>query len=195
MSETGSRATRRLAFAAVALVALSISAARAEIVERILAVVDGRPILLSEVELSARVLGVDRDAALEVVIDERLMAEDAQRLARAGDEQAAFESLRARLDDPVLSDDTEAELRRLARRQATILRYIDFRFRPLVRVDATRLRSAYDEEYGGRGDHPSFESVTAELRARLERQELDERIEAWVKELRASAEIRYNPEP
>jgi hypothetical protein len=195
MSGPGGRLARLVGLVAGAFMALSITAARAEIIERVLAVVDGLPIMLSEVELSARVLGVNRDAALEAVIDERLMAEDAQRLARVGDEQAAFESLRARLDEPHLSEDTEAELRRLARRQASILRYIDFRFRPLVRVDAARLRSAYDEEYEGRSERPSFESVTAELRARLERQELDERIEAWVKDLRGAAEIRYNTEP
>jgi hypothetical protein len=186
---------RLVGLVAGALMALSITTARAEIIERVLAVVDGLPIMLSEVELSARVLGVDRNAALEAVIDERLMAEDAQRLARVGDEQAAFESLRTRLDETHLSEDTEAELRRLARRQASILRYIDFRFRPLVRVDNARLRRSYEEEYEGRRERPSFESVAAELRARLERQALDERIEVWVKDLRASAEIRYNPEP
>lgn len=188
-------ATRGLLLMALTALALQIATAGADIIERVLAVVDGRPIMQSEVELSARVLGVGPEAALEAVIDERLMAQDAQRLARVGDEQAAFESLRTRLGEPHPSEDTEAELRRLARRQASILRYIDFRFRPLVRVDAERLRSAYDAEYEGRSERPSFESVTAELRARLEREELDERIEAWVKDLRAAAEIRYNPEP
>jgi hypothetical protein len=189
------RLARLVGLAAAALTALSITTARAEVIEHVIAVVDGRPVMLSEVQLSARLLGVARDAALEAVIDERLMLEDAQRLTRVGDEQTAFESLRARLGEPHLSADTEAELRRLARRQATILRYIEFRFEPQVRVGAARLRSAYEAEYGGRDDRPSFDSVAAELRAKLERQQLDARIEAWVRDLRAAAEIRYNPNP
>jgi hypothetical protein len=35
--------------------------------------------------------------------------------------------------------------------------------------------------------------VEEALRERLARRDLSERIEAWVKELRAGAEIRYNP--
>jgi hypothetical protein len=58
----------------------------------------------------------------------------------------------------------------MARRQATILKYVDFRFRPQVRVT----------------------SEDAEERARLEADDLDARIEAWVKDLRAGARIRYN---
>ena len=59
----------------------------------------------------------------------------------------------------------------MARRQATILKYVDFRFRPQVRVTA--------EDPGGEG-------------ARSTADELDARIEAWVKDLRAAAEVRYN---
>ena len=47
---------------------------------------------------------------------------------------------------------------------------MDFRFRPQVRIVA---------------EDP-------EEKARLEAEELDARIEAWVKDLRAAADVRYN---
>jgi hypothetical protein len=64
----------------------------------------------------------------------------------------------------------EPDLRRLVRRQAAILKFVEFRFRPQVRVAA---------------------DLPAEERDAEMRRALDERIEAWVKELRAGAEIRY----
>jgi hypothetical protein len=97
--------------------------AGAEVRERILAVVDDRPILLTEVRVVERVLGLDTAGALEKLIDEWLMFREAARIPQAA----------------VAAEVEEA------------------------------------------------------LRERLARRDLSERIEAWVKELRAGAEIRYNP--
>ncbi len=44
-----------------------------------------------------------------------------------------------------------------------------------------------------RPDAPSFAEVSGPLREQLVRRDLDARIEGWVKELRAGAEVRYNP--
>lgn len=142
----------------------------ARIVERVLAVVDARPVLLSELRLAQQVRGEDSGPALEALIDEHLMFAEAMRLPQAAltdaEEAAAMASLSARVPG---AGDPDA-LRRMARRQATILKYVDFRFRPQVRVTA---------------EDPAE-------KARLEAAELDARIEEWVKDLRAAAEVRYN---
>ena len=175
--------------AALLLSALPTSAA---VVERILAVVDGRPVLLSEVELFAKVRGQDAGPALEGLIDEQLMYREASRLPQAAltpaEEQRAFESLLARL--PPASADEAEPLRRLARRQAAILKYVDFRFRPQVRVSEEAVREAY--EAAGHEGGATFEEAAPALRARLAEEDLSRRIEEWVKELRQAAEIRYN---
>jgi hypothetical protein len=154
------------------------AAAEPVVVERILAVVDGRPVLLSEVRVVERVTGQDRARALEELIDERLMFREAARLPQATvteDEEArALQSLFARAG-PALSGVPEGDLRKLARRQASILKYVDFRFRPQVRVD---------------------DEVEPEAREALAAEDLRRRIEAWVKELRLGADVRYNaPSP
>jgi hypothetical protein len=41
---------------------------------------------------------------------------------------------------------------------------------------------------------PPFDDVAGELRERLQREQLDMKVEAWVRELREGAEIHYNPE-
>jgi hypothetical protein len=161
-----------LSSAAIVLVlAQAVSGAAApRVVEQVLAVVDARPVLLSEARLVQQVLGEAEAPALEALIDEHLMFAEARRLPQAAltdaEEAAALSALEARVGVPADPD----ALRRMAHRQATILKYVDFRFRPQVRVVA---------------DDPAD-------KARLEAEELDARIESWVKDLRAAANVRYN---
>lgn len=175
-----------------AVVLLARGAGAADVVERILAVVENAPILLSEVTLVERLRGVERTAALEAVIDERLMYREAARLAQtplgAEEEERAFESLRTNAGPGF----DEGELRRLARRQAAIVRYIDFRFGAQIRVDDEAVRREWEEKGPAGAAAPTPEDAEA-IRKRLAAKELDERIEAWVRELRAAAEVRYNP--
>jgi hypothetical protein len=155
----------------------ALLAAEPVVVESILAVVDGRPVLLSEVLVVERVTGQDRERALEALIDERLMFREAARLPQAAvspdEEEKALASLRARAAGP-LDGLPERELRQLARRQVAILKYVEYRFRPQVRVDP---------------------ATPPEERERRAEEDLRGRIEAWVKELRAGAEVRYNVAP
>jgi hypothetical protein len=165
--------------------------ATATVVERILAVVEGAPILLSEVALLERLRGVARAEALEAVIDERLMFREAVRLAQtaltAEEEERAFLGLR----ESARGAGTDAELRRLARRQAAILKYVDFRFRPQVRIDDEAVRREWESDHPG--DAPPSAAESEATSRRLAARELDAKIEAWVKELRAGAGVRYNP--
>jgi hypothetical protein len=181
-------------FELAAVLLLLAAPARAGVVERILAVVDGRPVLLSEVALFEKLRGETERQALDGLIDEQLMYREAARLPQAAltpeEEERAFASLRAQVR--ALSADEEEQLRRLARRQAAILKYVGFRFRPQVRVSDDAVRAAYEAEGRGEG---SFEEAAPALRARLAEEDLSRRIEGWVKELRKAAEIRYNAEP
>jgi hypothetical protein len=172
-------------------------AAQGNVVERILAVVDGRPLLLSEVRVLESLRGLDRQAAVDALIDERLMFREAARLPQAAvtaeEEERAYRELSARV--PAGSGATEDDLRRLARRQTAILKYVAFRFRPQVRVEDAEVRAAWDQARAARPETPPFEEAAPALRDRLESEELDKRIEEWVGELRAGAEIRYNERP
>jgi hypothetical protein len=168
--------------------------ARVEILERIVAVVDERPLLWSDTHVLQVVRGLAEEEARDAAIDERLMHVEAARLPQADvspeEETRALEllvekrpSLRRELEEP--------DLRRLLHRQIAILKYVEFRFRPQVRVSDAEVRKAWEDEQAGRPAGPAFEDEEEELRARLERRALDERIEAWVRELRRRADVRY----
>ena len=169
-----------------------LSPATAEVIERIVAVVDSRPLLLSEVRLLQQVRGDSEAAAREALVDEWLMFSEAARLPQFAptpeEETAALGSLELRAPGP--TPPTEADLRRLARRQATIVKYVDFRFRPQVRVEEAAVAALYATEFPAGA--PPFAEVADALRARLTARDLDRRIEEWVKELRQGADIRYN---
>jgi hypothetical protein len=184
--------------AAVAILGLVIlvGPASAAVVERVLASVDGRPILLSEAQAFAALRGMEPSASLDALIDERLMYREASRLPGAAsspaEEAAAEASLRAERPEAVASL-RPADLRALLRRQIVILRYIELRFRPQVRIGEEVVREAYDAEYAGQPSPPAYAEVSSEIEERLVRRDLDARIEAWVRELRLGVEIRYNP--
>jgi hypothetical protein len=161
-------------------------------------VVDGRPLLLSDTRAVARVRGVSEEAALELLVDESLMYEQASRTPQAGvplaEEQAAGAELLQKR--PALASEvTAASLSRLLRRQLAILKYVDFRFGPQVRPTDEELQRAYAEEYEARPEAPAFETVVEALRERFARQKLDLKVEAWIKELRAEADVRHVPLP
>jgi hypothetical protein len=167
---------------------------RTQIVERVVAVVDERPLLLSDVRTQRAVSGLAEEAALEAAIDERLMHAEAARIPQAevpaeDEDKALALLLEAR---PALrSQVAEPNLRRLLRRQIAILKYVEFRFRPQVRVSDEEVRRAWEEGQAGRPAGPALEDEQEAIRARLERRALDERVEGWVKELRARADVRY----
>ncbi len=170
-------------------------AAGGEVIERILAVTEGRAVMLSEVRLLQELRGVDQEAALEGLIDERLMYREAARLpqavASADEENRAFEALRARLGPKAEAFSAE-DLRRVARRQTSILKYAELRFRFQVRIDEADVRRAYSAEHEGQPAPPGYEETAPALRQRLEDEDLGQRIEAWVRDLRTSAQVRYN---
>jgi hypothetical protein len=175
------------------LCALAAGPARADVLlERILAVVGGRPVLLSEVRFLQSLRGLPEKQALEELIDERLMLREAGRLTQAAVSSEEEERALARMREtnPAARAASEAELRRLVRRQAAIVKYIEFRFRPQVNVGEDAVRRAFEERHGA-GASPTPEEAAA-LGEELARQALDDRIEAWVKELRAAADVRYN---
>jgi hypothetical protein len=186
-----------IAVAATAfLMSLGPTTSPGELVERILAVVDTRPILLSETVVLQTVRGIGQAAALEALVDERLMYTEASRLPQsavsAEEEDQALASLVGQAAGRTQGL-AEEDLRALARRETAILKYIHFRFLPQIRVEDEAVRKAYDTEFGTVAKAPAFDDAAPAIRQRLLDRELDLRIESWVKELRAGATVRYNP--
>ena len=185
----------RSSLAIVLLMAALPALAQSDVIEHIVAAVDGEPLLASEVAVIQKLRGLDSHAAVEALVDEMLMFREASRLPQAAPTAAEAEKAIASLRERAGADAESlpaASLERIARREATILKYAGFRFMPQVRVDDEEVRKAWDAESAGRAAGPAYEDREAALRAELTDRKLGERIEAWVKELRGSARVRYN---
>jgi hypothetical protein len=184
--------SRLLLVALLASGMVAPSPARGEVIERVVAVVDRRPILLSEAQVVELLRGIDRQSAIDVLIDETLMYAEATRFSHAQptarEDAAALESLRAAV--PARASISETDLRRLAHRQATILKYVALRFQPLIRLTDEELRRTRDEQEGVAAASPA-EPPATEGPAGTMRDALDRRIEEWARQLRDGAEIRY----
>jgi hypothetical protein len=179
--------SRRALAALLAALAPLGAAAEPVLVERILAVVDGRPIVLSEVRAVEELDGIPRAQAQERVIDETLLFAEAFRLPQARtspvEDEAALAAL-GRAGQPAY--------RRAAHRRAVIRKYAAFRFRPPVRIEESEVRAAYANRWRGDPQAPPFEAESPQIRERMVQAGVDARLAEWVRELRAAARIRVN---
>jgi hypothetical protein len=206
------------------LVLLGCSVALAqneEVLDRIIAVVNNSPIFQSDWELALRCEALMDDRAPDSFSE----AEKQQVFSRLVDQQLIQQQmkeypavpvtdaeLQTRLSEirkqvpqaqtdagwqQLLDGDglTQADVLDRVRRQIEILRFLDLRLRPLVRVDFRSVTQYYRDQYlpelrrRGAKDVPIAE-VSDKIREILTQQRLDEQIQAWMQSLREGSEIR-----
>ena len=185
------------------------------LVDRILATVDGDPILLSDLQRLTglgivRRLEGESDAALhrralDRMIENRLRLHE---LDRFGFDQAPVEEIDRRYQNIRGRFATEAEfraelerldlddtrLRLLVARQISILIYVEERLGPRIFVSVDDIRRHYDEllvpELARSGEvAPPIETVREAIRALLRERRLNEEIDRWTAALRAAADV------
>ena len=200
---------RSLAAAFLFVVASGQASAEPELVDRIVAIIDRDVIMLSEAEQAMWLveLRTDDDASLhdvvERLIEARLIEHEAARftdapvpdelveeqLARVRSRFASEEALDAMLSSSGLS---EEELRSEVRRQLTVNRYLERRFRALTYVTDDDIQNYFsDEVLPGLPDErgPTLEEVD-QIRRILEEQRFNERVGRWIDGLKERSRIR-----
>lgn len=204
-----------LGVAATLILGADFSPGQTQLVDRILASVDGDPILASEVERAVG-LGLesrrgeesDRDyrrRVLDGLIEQRLRVHEVDRFGftevPSADVDRAVERLRQELGDEsafrrrLVELDLDADgLRRLVRRQLVVLAYVEERVGPRVFVGLDDIRAYYEAvlrpELSGRGEPlPPLEEVRERIRGVLREQRLTAEVARWTAELRLAATI------
>jgi SurA N-terminal domain len=193
----------------------SLAGSAQQLVDRILASVDGDPILASEVERAVG-LGLevrrpaenDRDyrrRVLDGLIEQRLRVHEVDRFGftevSSAEVDRAVERMREELGDEsafqrrLVELDLDAEgLRRLVHRQLVVLAYVEERVGPRVFVSLDDIRAYYEAvlrpELEARGETPPpLEDVRERIRGVLREQRLTAEVARWTDELRAAATI------
>lgn len=200
-------------FSALMLCAFVALTPQQRMADRIVAVVNGEPILLSELRLSLPARLGDEELPrlmrtnLEAQIDQTLILQEVRRLRILGVEQAdidaALGELRglyadaqafgAALDEQGL---TEQSLRRLLHRRLLVLQFVNSRFRRNIEIDGEQLMEFYKGEWADSyrerfGDRPmpTFEEVRRELEALLREREVNTELYAWLEQARKDSQI------
>ena len=185
------------------------------LLDRVVAIVDEDPILLSDIRRAIGLGLVESEPGeeeaqqhrrvLDGLIDQTLRLHEVERhdfsqlpsrevdrqLARIGAAFADDGELERRLDRLGLD---EQGLRLLVTRQLRVLVYIERRLGPRVFVKPGDIQAYYDEvlvaEMARQGiEPPPLERVQEQVRDLLREQSLNREIEAWTEELRHKADI------
>jgi peptidyl-prolyl cis-trans isomerase SurA len=201
----------------------SLNAYAAEIIDRIVATVNGHVILQSdwdgdmryEAFLNGRALepisAEDREAALHRLIDQELLHQQAQasNAWHPSEVEITKATLQIRQQLPNGRTDrawqaalasyglSEADLRRRVVAQLELMHFVDNRLRPAVRVDSKDVESYYNQEFLPQilrsGSKPvPLASVSARVQELLTQQQINERLVAWIQQLRAASNIHTN---
>lgn len=193
-----------------------------KIVDQIVALVNGEVITRSDLVWS---LALDPKAPdpsgqissdilqrkLEVIIDERLIAQEASKLPAAEVSQQEVQEGVRMLKSSFRSEEefqrrvesvglTAERISEIMRQRILIKRFIDFRFRSFVLVSEEEVKSYYEEklapEIRRRGaEPPPLEKIRGDIEALLKEQKVNAEIDRWLREIRQRAEIVSLAEP
>jgi len=196
----------------LALVALLPGAlARAELVDRIVAIIDREVVTLSEAEQASEIARARTGAAaaplvsvVERLIESRLVEREVERFTgepvsaelvdgALQEVRARFASETAFLEMLARNGLSEEELRAKLRRQIAVTQYLEQRFRPLTFVTEEQIEAYYHDELSpslhGR-PLPELSEVSESIRRILEERSFNARVEEWIDGLKGRARIR-----
>ena len=202
------------------LLLASVLARSGELLDRIVATVNNRPILQSELEdeiryeafMSGRnqpdATSADRKEALNRLIDQELIKGQARpadtKRVNPADVDAKIQSLKAEYAKQSTPDSWAAALLRygigedVVRERVTQeladLLIVDARLRPAIQIDPQEIKTYYEQKLLPAlppGQHTSLRDATPQIRELLVQEHINQQLEPWLHALREQADIRY----
>lgn len=193
---------------------------QAQVVDRMVAVVNRHVILESDLDQATRVeflmqakpierlTYADRTAVMERLIDRSLLDQQIVNPAMLdptpGELKTKIEEVREGVPGAAKDETwktilagyglTQQDVEEQLTSQVRILRFIDLRFRGLVRVDKEAIASYYQDHFlpevrKRNASEPKLEEVSDKIEQILAEQRIDELLSNWLKTLRAQAHI------
>ncbi len=184
----------------------------ARVIDRTVALVEGRVITLSELDFEARVELIQRGASADAALDDEALGSalqlsiaewleniEADKLqafpVEEGEVEAVLRQFRSRFDSELdfsrFLERHEADLQQLSSllaRQLRAQKVLDSRVRLRARASDAEVRRYYEEHRAELG--PSFEKVREQIQEKLFREHYQELAKAEVRQLRRGADVR-----
>ena len=191
----------------------------AETIDRIVATVNGRPLMESELGEQLRfeqllagkqveiVPIAEQRVGLERLIDQVLLEQQMDSIGfnhpDADEVNKKMQELRQQIAPTAAAWQqtltryglSEADVAEYVAAQLRTLHFIDARFRPAIRVDPAAVEAYYREQFAPKvkqagGQPVPMKQVEPRIREILMQQQIDDLLENWLKSLRTQAEIR-----
>src|SRR5208282_3639184 len=212
-----------LAFVFAFVLALSISAFAGEVVDRVVANVNGHVVLQSDWEQEVAFEGIsdgrdpasftsdERKAALDRLIDQELLREQVRPSQPAPTDQVAARLAEVRKLHPDSSTDdrwhatlrryglTQSALEKRLSDQIQLMKMVEDRLRPSIQIDQRAVENYYHDQLlpelkkAGSSAKPLTE-VFGRIRDLLAEKKMNELLSGWLASLRSGSHIR-TPEP
>ena len=197
-----------------------------EVLDRVVAIVNNTPIFQSDWELALRsealldgrnpetLTATEQREVFDRLVDQQLLREqmrgymittvteeevdgrlkEVRQQIDAGGTDAQWHQLLAK------ADVSEQEIKSRIRTQLEVLRFLDSRFRPSVRVDYRAIQLYYREQFLPElhkqgGQEIPLSQVAPKIREILTQQRISEQVAAWLQTLREQADIRIPSAP
>jgi hypothetical protein len=193
-----------------------ISLAYGEIIDRIAVAVDRRVITESEIIRQIRITAFlnnvppdespsNKRATADRLVEQVLIRRELETSRYASPESAppvAYQEMKTRFraDEEYKQTlsryrITDADVREALEWQATLLEFIDLRFRPGVQVPESEVRDYYQQQsVQNPGKLPSFEEARNDIESILISQRVDNAVDRWLGQARTQTTIRYTQE-
>lgn len=214
---------RLLAIPIVLCLLAAASPAHAEVLDRIIAVVNNTPILLSEWDEAWRCEALlagrapdsytqaEQQEVFQRLVDQELLRQQMRSYLLStvtdADSQSALKQVREQLGDAsdaqwkaalASAGITEEQLREHLKRQMEIERFVDVRFRAGIRIEERAIARYYRDEFlpqlrRAGGKDVPLDEVSGKIREILLQQRLEEQLTAWLQTLREQADIAIPP--
>jgi len=202
---------------------LAATAARTEIIDRVAVTVDRMVITESDILSHLRIAAFLNQTAVETGPEARRAAAERmveQVLVRRDMEISRYPAPRPVEVEPVLEDwlkehlmgdagyraaleqfgITDEELRENMLLQLTVLRFIEYRFRPSVALNDEEVEAYYRERFGpawteqNNSPVPELDDVRGDIEDILIQEHVDAALDEWLKQAATQARIRYRQE-
>jgi hypothetical protein len=201
------------------------SVSAGEILDRIVATVNGHIILQSDWEDAVRfdafasgksldqLKAEDRKAALDRLVDQELLREHMHssefQHATSADVQTRMDEIKKQYSNDsvqswqsalALCGLTEDELRRRLATELDVMRLIDAHLRPSIDIDPKTIESYYNQELlpqlrRSGAKEVSLTDVTPKIKELLTQEKMNQLLVAWLQDLRAGSQIRTESSP
>jgi peptidyl-prolyl cis-trans isomerase SurA len=186
-------------------------------IDRLIAAVNGVAITEGDLNLARSlnaILSYGRNAPdatrsdeIEKLIDQELMQQELKNFSMTEVEGSKIEARLQSLRDAFAAKGglsallqrtglRESELIAYVRLESSILKFVDFRFRPFVSVSEADIRDYYEKRLipqlrESKIETPSLDQIAAKIEIILREEKINAVLDQWMKEIRRSSRIEY----